>query len=400
MMDIYRQQPVGTRSSRPFTLGLVYVLGAIFIFQSLFIGYSNSTYLEQFVSASTVGFLYTIAAAISLGFFIIMPHFLQRYGNVIVTIGLMAVLIITLTLLYHAWSVPAVVGAFILYLALSPLIYLTIDVFTETIIGEDESGTGTARGLILVIMSIAGFLAPWMMGLIAGPDGDLRTLYLFAGGIGIIFIGVILTRFRHFQDEPYEAASFKKMWYYLTTNKNIRLVTYNHFLLQLFFTWAIIYIPLYLATEIGLTWSEIGTVIAIGALAYTLFEFPVGWLADNKIGEKEMMALGFLILTLAVAAIGFMDQYGPLGWAVVMFISRVGCSLIEVTTESYFFKQTTGKDSNLLSLFRMTRPAANLTGALLGSVTLLYLPFGYIFIVLAIILATGIFVSSRLVDTR
>jgi predicted MFS family arabinose efflux permease len=178
------------------------------------------------------------------------------------------------------------------------------------------------------------------------------------------------------------------------------LVTYNHFLLQLFFTWAIIYIPLYLATEVGLSWAEIGTIIAVGALAYTLFEFPVGWLADNTFGEKEMMALGFLILTLAVAAIGFVDTYGVFGWAVLMFISRVGCSLIEVTTESYFFKQTTGRDSNLLSLFRMTRPGANLLGAFIGGMSLLFLPFNMIFMVLAVILLTGIFVSSRIIDTR
>jgi len=400
MMDIYRQRVPRTTNQKSFQLGLVYLLGAIFTFQSLFLGYSNSTYLEDFVSASTVGFLYTLAAAISLGFFLLMPRLLQRFGNVIVTIGLMVIIILTLCILYQAWSVTAVVGAFIFYLALSPLMYLNIDVFTETIIGTDESGTGTARGLILVVMSIAGFLAPWLMGVVAGEAGDLRSLYLIGGAIGLLFIMIIIGSFRRFQDEPYEPASLTQMWQYLSQNRSIRLVTYNHFLLQLFFTWAIIYIPLYLATEVGLSWAEIGTIIAVGALAYTLFEFPVGWLADNTFGEKEMMALGFLILTLAVAAIGFVDTYGVFGWAVLMFISRVGCSLIEVTTESYFFKQTTGRDSNLLSLFRMTRPGANLLGAFIGGMSLLFLPFNMIFMVLAVILLTGIFVSSRIIDTR
>jgi len=399
-MDIYRQRVPRTTNQKSFQLGLVYLLGAIFTFQSLFLGYSNSTYLEDFVSASTVGFLYTLAAAISLGFFLLMPRLLQRFGNVIVTIGLMVIIILTLCILYQAWSVTAVVGAFIFYLALSPLMYLNIDVFTETIIGTDESGTGTARGLILVVMSIAGFLAPWLMGVVAGEAGDLRSLYLIGGAIGLLFIMIIIGSFRRFQDEPYEPASLTQMWQYLSQNRSIRLVTYNHFLLQLFFTWAIIYIPLYLATEVGLSWAEIGTIIAVGALAYTLFEFPVGWLADNTFGEKEMMALGFLILTLAVAAIGFVDTYGVFGWAVLMFISRVGCSLIEVTTESYFFKQTTGRDSNLLSLFRMTRPGANLLGAFIGGMSLLFLPFNMIFMVLAVILLTGIFVSSRIIDTR
>jgi len=400
MMDVYRHQPIGTSSQKPVRLGMVYFLAAVFTFQSLFLAYSNSTYLEEFVSASTVGLLYSIGAVGSLILFLLMPRLLEKYGNVIVILGVMILIMATLLTLGLAWSVPFVIGAFILYLAISPIVYLNIDVFTETIIGEDESGTGTARGLILVIMSIAGFLAPWLMGMVAGEAGNLTSLYFVAIGIGFFCIILILAFFRRFQDEPYEPASLKRIWYYLKNNKNIRLVTYNHFLLQLFFTWAVIYIPLYLATEVGLNWSEIGTLIAIGAVAYTVFEFPIGWLADNKIGEKEMMAIGFLILALSVGAIGFMDTYGFIGWAVLLFMSRVGCSFIEVTTESYFFKQTKGRDGNLMSLFRMTRPAANLAGALLGSLCLLFLHFSLIFSILALILATGIFATIWLVDTR
>lgn len=400
MMDLYRYQPIGTINKNPIRLGMVYFLAAVFTFQSLFLAYSNSTYLEEFVSASTVGLLYSIGAVGSLIIFLLLPRLLEKYGNVLVILGAMGLIIMTLLALGMAWSVPVVVGAFILYLALSPVIFLNIDVFTETIIGEDESGTGTTRGLILVIMSVAGFLAPWLMGMVAGEAGNLATLYFVAIGIGIFFIILVLFFFRRFQDEPYEPASLKRIWYYLKHNRNIRLVTYSHFLLQLFFTWAVIYIPLYLATEVGLKWSEIGTLIAIGAVAFTIFEFPAGWLADNKFGEKEMMAIGFLILTLTVGAIGFMGIFGFIGWAILLFLSRVGCSFIEVTTESYFFKQTKGRNGNLMSLFRMTRPAANLVGALLGSLCLLFLPFSLIFSVLALVLTTGIFTTWWLVDTR
>ncbi len=400
MMDLYRQHPIGTSSRYPLRLGLVYLLAAIFTFQSLFLAYNNSTYLETFVSASTVGFLYSIGAAGSILLFFLAPRLLERYGNVVVTLGAMSLIILTLLGLGLAWSVPLVIGSFIIYLAITPVVYLNIDVFTETLIGDNESSTGTTRGLILVIMSIAGFLAPWLMGIVAGENGDLTSLYFVAVGIGFVCIFFILSFFRRFQDEPYEPASLALIWYYLKTNQNIRLVTYNHFLLQLFFTWAVIYIPLYLATEIGFNWSQIGTLIAIGAIAYTLFEFPIGWSADNKIGEKEMMIAGFTILALTVLAISVVGALSFVGWAILLFLSRVGCSFIEVTTESYFFKQTKGRDSNLISLFRMTRPAANLIGALLGGVCLLFLPFSAIFGVLAVILFTGIVAAWPLVDTR
>lgn len=399
-MDIFRHYPVGTNSKKPIRLGMVYFMAAVFTFQSLFLAYSNSSFIETFVTPSTVGLLYSFGAIGSLSLFLLMPRLLERYGNVTVILGTMGLIILTLVALGLAWSTPVVIGAFILYLALNPIIFLNIDVFTETIIGEDETGTGTARGLILVIMSISAFLAPWLMGMVAGDDGNLSILYFVAIGIGLLFVFLVLAFFRRFQDEPYERASLRRIWFYLKHNRNIRLVTYNHFLLQLFFTWVVIYVPLYLATEIGFPWSDIGTLIAIGAVAYIIFEFPIGWLADNKTGEKEMMAIGFLILALSVGAIGFMGMYGFIGWAVLFFISRIGCSFIEVTTESYFFKQTKGHDGNLMSLFRMTRPAANLVGALLGSLCLLFLPFSLIFSVLALILVTGMFTTMWLVDTR
>jgi len=400
MMDLYRQHPINISSHRPLRLNLVYLLAAIFTFQSLFLAYTNSTYLEMFVSASTVGFLYSIGATGSLLLFFLAPRLLERYGNVVVILSAMSLIILTLAGLGLAWSLPVVIGSFIIYLAITPVVYLNIDVFTETLIGDNESSTGTTRGLILVIMSIAGFLAPWFMGIIAGEQGDLSSLYFMAIGIGFLCIFLILSFFRRFQDEPYEPASLTRICHYIKTNQHIRLVTYNHFLLQLFFTWAVIYIPLYLATEVGFNWSQIGTLIAIGAVAYTIFEFPVGWFADNKIGEKEMMIVGFIILALTVGAISIIGTLSFLEWAILLFMSRVGCSFIEVTTESYFFKQTKGRDSNLISLFRMTRPAANLTGALLGSLCLLFLPFSAIFGVLAIILMTGIGAAWLLVDTR
>jgi len=392
---------IGTPLTKPTpSLWAVYALGFIFTFQSLFLAYSNSTYLEEFVSASTVGLLYSVGAVGSLLLFLLLPHLLTRFGNRTTT--LTAMLLISFTLLYlgFAWSVIGVVVAFVIYLALAPVVYLNIDIFTETIVGEDESGTGTVRGLFLVIMSLAGFLAPWSMGLIAGEAGNLSELYFFGIGIGFFMMALVWYFFRQFHDEEYEPASIKQLWNYVRHYYNIRLVTYCHFLLQLFFTWAVIYIPLYLATEVGLPWSQIGALIAIGALAYTIFELPIGWLADNKYGEKEMMAIGFFILALATGAIGFMSTYGFIGWAILLFMSRVGCSFIEVTTESYFFKQTKGRNSNLMSLFRMTRPAANLVGALLGSVCLLFLPFNLIFSVLALVLVSGIFVAMFLVDTR
>ena len=174
----------------------------------------------------------------------------------------------------------------------------------------------------------------------------------------------------------------------------------THLSLQMFFAWTIIYMPLYLATEIGLRWDKIGLILGLGLLAYVFFEWPIGWLADNRWGEKEMMAGGFLILAITLGAMSFITTTNVWPWIALMFVNRIGASLIEVTTESYFFKHTKGTDANLISFFRLTRPLGLVLGSLVGSAALLFLPFNLIFIVFAFTLVPAMLLTSRLHDTR
>ncbi len=95
-----------------------------------------------------------------------------------------------------------------------------------------------------------------------------------------------------------------------------------------------------------------------------------------------------------------MDTKVILYWMILFFITRVGASLVEITTESYFFKQVRGDDPSMINMFRLARPTATLAGVLVGSLSLLFLPFNLIFIVLAFIMVTGIFFTMRLNDTK
>ena len=98
--------------------------------------------------------------------------------------------------------------------------------------------------------------------------------------------------------------------------------------------------------------------------------------------------------------ISFLNTDEMIPWMVTMFLTRVGASFVETTTESYFFKHTTGSDANIISFFRITRPLAIIGGALLGSLALLYMPFQYIFVALGLSMSIGIVLSFFLVDTK
>lgn len=380
---------------------LIYILSVIFNFHGLLVAFSNSTFMEQFANKEVIGALYTIGSSLAVLSFLFISRILRKVGNAPLTLGLALFEIAMLLILGFTNHGPTAIVAFVAFLTVNPLLYLNIDIFSESLIGNNESSTGSKRGLALTLMSLAAVAGPLAVALIVGENSEnLRNTYLVSAAVFSVFILIILGRFRHFCDPVYKEVRVLDAIQNFWEHRDIRNVFLAHFTLQLFFSWMVIYFPLYLATEIGFTWDVIGSIIAVGLLAYVFFEYPVGVLADKYIGEKEMMALGFLILAVSSSWISFMAAAPVTAWMILMFISRIGGSLVEATTESYFFKHTKGTDANIMSFFRLTRPLATLAGALLGSITLLYLPFDLMFVVLGLFMIPGIFFTIHLKDTR
>lgn len=395
-MDTFKAAPTIVQSRSSFAF--IYLISVVFTFHTLLTAYSSSTYLEQFISNTHIGILYAMASLISICLFLNLSRWLQRFGNTKITVSLILIAIIALVCL-GLGIYP--LATFVLFMAINPLLYLNIDIYSESTIGANEHETGRRRGLTLSLMAIASVFAPLAMGAIAGESYDhLANTYFAAAAIGILFLGIVILKFRNFSDPTYPHVPLTAILRTLRIVPAVRGVVAAHFLLQFFFAWIVIYFPLYLATELNVPLSTLSIIIAAGLVAYVLFEYPVGILADRFWGEKEMMAIGFVILALSSASISFMATVGTLGWMAVMFISRVGASLVEVTTESYFFKQVTSGDAALISLFRITRPTANLAGAVAGSATLLILPFPLLFLVLGILMIPGIILAAYLVDTK
>ena len=380
---------------------LIYVLSVIFVFHRAFVIFSNSSFMGQYLSPAGISALYTIGSALAVFGFLFISRVLRRTGNVRLSIALAAIEILSLFTLGFAHNPATLIVAFVVFLTVNPLIYLNIDIFSETLIGNNENGTGSKRGLALTLMSLSGAIAPALIGiLVAGQTANLSRTYLAAGFIFIAFIVVILTRFKSFADPVYEQPQVLETMHSFWVEKDIRYVFLAYLMLQIFFAWTNIYIPLYMAIGIGFSWGVIGTIISIGLLAYVLFEYPIGIIADKYIGEKEMMAAGFLVLAVVVSWISFLTVASFTAWTILMFMSRFGASLVEATCESYFFKHTKGGDANVMSFFRLTRPLSMVLGSLMGSIALLYLPFQLIFLVLAAAMVLGIFFTMGLKDTR
>ena len=125
----------------------------------------------------------------------------------------------------------------------------------------------------------------------------------------------------------------------------------------------------------------------------------MGEIADRYLGEKEIMSLGFFIIGSTLLIMPFLGK-SFLVWMAILFLSRVGASFVEITTESYFFKKVTEKETGLLSIFRLFRPTSVVVAGVLGIVFLNLFSIEKIFFLVAIIVLVGFRESLYINDTR
>jgi len=379
----------------------IYVATLLLIFHSLLVAYINSSFLERFVSPAAVGTIYTAGSALSVLIFLFISRVLHKVGNFKLTFGLLLLNFFAVTGMAFAESLRVAVPLFLVHLITLPLIFFNIDVFMEEQIGDSEESTGSRRGLLLTLASFVGALAPLASGLLIDDvTGSFTSAYLLSAVTIIPVIILLIFFFKDFSDPQYDEidlfAAISDFWQQI----NVRLVFLAHFILQMFFMFMVVYVPLYLTNIIGLTWAEFGVVIFFAQMAFVLLEYPIGIIADKYIGEKEMMGFGFLIIAISTSWMAFVTESSVLIWAVIMFTTRVGASFVEVTTESYFFKQTKSSDAQIISFFRITRPLAYVIGAVIASLTLLYLPFNLLFIVLAFLMIPAMFFTLGIEDSK
>lgn len=379
----------------------IYVIILLLVFHTFVVAYINSSFLEQFIDATGVGTIYTVGSALSVFIFLFISRVLQNVGNFRLTISLLVTNFCAVLGMAFATTLEVAIPLFVIHLITIPLIIFNLDVFMEERIGNDESSTGSSRGLLLTLASFVGAIAPLISGLLINPtSGNFATAYLVSAATLVPVLIILLLYFKDFSDPEYGEIDVFSAIHTFWINTNIRSVFIAQFLLQMFFMMTVVYVPLYLTGTIGLSWAEFGIVMFFAQMAYVLLEYPIGIIADRYIGEKEMMVFGFFIIAISTAWMAFVTVPSMVAWAVIMFTTRVGAALVEVTTESYFFKQTKSSDAQVISFFRITRPLAYVLGAALASLALLYLPFNLLFVVFAALMIPAMFCTMYITDTK
>jgi MFS family permease len=383
---------------------IIYLLVFLFTLHITPASYINSSFLEQFIGSGKVGYVFSIASFFTLLLFFVIRKILGKIGNyktflTFLTLDFISLFVLSLSLIFSGGIWPYIfVGIYILGFISRSICWLNLDIFLEHTTKNSE--TGGVRGFFLTAANTSFILGPFIAGMMITDAADAGKVYLLSWMILIPVIIMTVRFFRNFHDAHYKRIDTWNTFLAVLKNKNIRKVFSTNFILRFFYSWMIIYTPIYLTKIIGFTLSETTLIISVALIAFILLQIPMGILADRYIGEKEIMTTGFFIMGLSTLSIIFWDSNQFAFWAMILFVTRVGASMVEIMNETYLFKKINDDSVNILSLYRSVRPVAYIISPSLASVLLIFIDIKYLFLVLGIIVLTGIYFSLTLKDSK
>jgi MFS family permease len=384
-----------TKKQKIFWLFIAFFIFAISEAQ---IAYVQSTFLNQFFSLETIGLIFISAYILAFIAINQYPNFIARFNNLPTAIFILLLKIFSFFIFIFSINPVLIFLAFIIYIISLNLIFVNFDIFLEAF--TENVKTGKIRGKFFTFYNIGWLISPYISGQIMDHLG-FNWLFAFVIVLILPVILILLFTFQKFENH-YHNQKFYLLKTLKEINKkpNIKKIFYLAFLLSFFYAVMVVYAPLYLNKYIGLSWPQIGLIFTFMLLPFVLLEYPAGYLADKYWGEKELMTAGILLTAIAVIAIFLLDTKSLLVWGVILFISRIGASLMEIMRESYFFKKVDVEDLELINAFRATTPFAYILAPLLIDLILLFLPINYIFLFLGLIMLSGLYFSLTLKDTK
>ncbi len=308
-----------------------------------------------------------------------MHKILRKYGNYKTALTLVGIQILLFYGIINSDSGYIIIPLMILSLAMINLIAFNLDIFLER--NSDTKHTGTIRGHYLTVSNSAWILGPLLAGIIIADNG-YKAIYVGAFGLLFPVFYLIYRNFPKFKDPHYPKISIIRSVQLLLNDKDLSKLTFVNIILQTFYSWMTIYTPIYLNKYIGFSWSEISIIFTIMLVPFVLVETPLGRLADKKYGEKEIMAIGYIIMGISTILLSFITVKSLALWAIALFITRIGAASAEAMVETYFFKKVDVKDSEILSIFRITRPLSFFIAPLITVVGLMFVSSSYLFAII------------------
>ncbi len=375
-------------------LWLLYLIVFFFSLYIYILLYIQSSFISQYIAQEQIGTIYAAGACITALLFLVFPKVLKQAKDSTVLKFLIVGTAVCTVVLAFSQTPHILISTFILQQILIPLVFFTLDILIEN--QSTNSQTGHIRGMALTSANVALVISPLAAGYIVQSLG-LQSVY----SIALLFFIPLIFIFRRLNKVDIEPTSLHTSFFvalrsiWANKQRPIRYIFMVGLVLNIFYTWMVIYSPLYLQ-QLGFSWEQIGTMFSITLLPFLLLSFTLGTLADSRWGHKRTLIFGTLVMGCATLLFAYTHSTDVVTWTLILLLTRIGAVCIEVTSETYFFKHINPRDIYLLSLFRLNRPFSQILAPIFASLTLWYGGNTFSFFTLASIVLVSIVYSLKL----
>ncbi len=360
-------------------LRTLFLASILFSFHAALLAFVHSSMLGALVHPEKIGVYFTVSSGISLLILIGLPKFEKVWGPYKILIGILVLSTVLLASIAYTKNIAAAMF-FVVYFSLNTVVWYNFNLLIEHF--ADSKSMGRLRGLYLTATNLAWVGAPSISGALI-TYGGIKAPYIFALVPVVLSIILLLKNKKTLSNRERIHRSHSTLEALRSLRKKIMLrkILILTWILQIFFSISALFMAPYLL-HIGLNWEHIGLVFSVMLIPFVLFQFPVGKYLDKSHNEKGMLVFGFALMALAIVYVLAPLYTSWVYFAVVLFISRIGASIVEVTTDSYFFRHIDENDVGLAGLYQSTIPLAYLVGPFFGGLLLVFGGFHLLFSVL------------------
>lgn len=380
-------------------LAILYLAGLFLAIANALPAYINSSFIEGSVSFKHVSLYFISANVFTFFAMLVFPGVIRKVGN-LVSAKLMVALGIVSSLVLALNPNPFyLLIFFITTLVATSLLWNNMDIFVESF--TSDCNTGKTRAIYFSVTNAGWIIAPFIASLLVKGENNYSLVYLSSAIlIAVFFLIITLNKKKVHKEIKYDEIKIKETILSFWRDSNLKGIYFISFFLSLFYSLAVVFVPIYLHSYLGFDWRILGIMFSIMLVPFVLLEIPAGIIADKYLGEKELTYFGMIILIVSLLLFFFVKSLNPWVWGAILFFSRIGAALVEAMRESRFFKIVDAENVSHINFLRTTHPLGYLVGTGLGALILIFYPVQYIFLFLAVIFLYSFYFVYIIKDSK
>lgn len=367
------------------------IVGLIISFAMAFISTVWAVFINSFVHDDvSVGFISAFLTLVAFfSFFFIIPIIEKRNKDRILTYSLLLTFPTLLLFFFikdiYFFIILAVVLIFLSSLRMTSFGVIVRDISKSRHLSRNE-------GLVYTFANIAWVAGPLIAGYFASRFGMGNVFVLSAFFMLLAFFVFKATRIKDGHISKRNDVNFFKNFKDFFSNKERVLCYALGGGITMWHTMIYLFMPLLIIRQ-GFDSFFVGVFLFLVSVPLILFEYPFAKLTGKK-GFRKIFILGYFIIAVISFICFFVSDVYLLSF--LFFVASVGIAMIEPTREAYFFDITEGDEEyRFYGPFNTAIDLNGLVARILASISLIFLPFKFLFILFGVLMLLMSLLSFR-----